>query len=70
MFFGFCLFAKSYLTLLQLLQPHGPEPSRPLCPWNFPGKNTGVGSHFFLQGIFLTQGWNPCLLLGRQILCY
>ena len=28
----------------------------------FPGKNTGVGSHFFLQGIFPTQGLNPHLL--------
>ena len=27
-----------------------------------PGKNTGVGGHFLLQGIFLTQGLNPCLL--------
>ena len=35
---------------------HGPEPARLLCPWNFPGKNIGVGSHFLLQGIFLTQG--------------
>ena len=26
-----------------------------LSPWNFPGKNTGVGCHFLLQGIFLTQ---------------
>ena len=33
-----------------------------LCPWDFPGKNTGVGCHFLLQGIFLTQGLNPCLL--------
>ena len=24
------------------------------CPWDFPGKNTGVGCHFFLQGIFPT----------------
>ena len=28
-----------------------------LCPWDSPGKNTGVGSHSLLQGIFLTQGW-------------
>ena len=28
-------------------------------PWNYPGKNTGVGSHSFLQEIFLTQGLNP-----------
>ena len=33
-----------------------------------PGKNTRVGCHLFLQGIFLTQGLNLCLLLGRQIL--
>ena len=28
------------------------EPTRLLCPWNFPGKNTGLGSHFLLQEIF------------------
>ena len=32
------------------------------CPWDSLGKNTGVGWHFLLQGIFLTQGSNPCLL--------
>ena len=26
----------------------------PLCPWEFPGKNTGVGWQFFLQEVFLT----------------
>ena len=30
--------------------------------WDSPGKNTGVGCHALLQGIFLTQGLNPCLL--------
>ena len=29
------------------LQPHWLEPARLLCPWDFPGKNTGVGCHFF-----------------------
>ena len=29
--------------------------------WDFPGKNAGVGCHFLLQGIFPTQGSNPCL---------
>ena len=33
---------------------------------NFPGKNTGVDFHFLLQGIFLTQRSNLCLLSGRQ----
>ena len=28
-----------------------------LCPWDFPGKSTGVGFHFLLQGIFLTRNW-------------
>ena len=34
----------------------------------FPGKNTGVGCHVLLQGIFLTQGWSPCLPHWRHIL--
>ena len=36
--------------------------------WNSPGKNTGVSSYSLLQGIFLTQGWNPGLLHCMQIL--
>ena len=31
------------------LLPNGPGPTRLLCPWNPPGKNTGVGSHSLLQ---------------------
>ena len=42
--------------------------SRLLCPWNSPGKNTGVGSHSLLQGIFPAQGLNLGLLHGRWIL--
>ena len=37
-----------------------------LCPWGFPGKNTGVCCHFLLQGIFLTQGSSPYPLHCRQ----
>ena len=40
----------------------GSPPSRILCPWNFPGKNTGAGCHFLLQGIFPTHGSNLCFL--------
>ena len=32
-----------------LLQLHGLYPARLLCPWDFPGKNTGAGCHFLLQ---------------------
>ena len=38
------------------------------CPWNSPGKNTGVGCCSLLQGILPTQGLNPDLLHWRQIL--
>ena len=47
------------------LRRRGPQPSRLLCPWDSPGKNTGVGCHVLLQSIFLTQGSNLhflCLL--------
>ena len=44
------------------------EPTRFLCPWDFPGKNTGVGCHFLLQGIFPTQVSNPRLVHCRWIL--
>ena len=39
-----------------------------LCLWDSPGKNTGVGCHTLLQGIFPTQGSNLGLLNHRQIL--
>ena len=50
------------------LQPHGLQPSRFLCPWDFPGNSTGVDCHFLLQGIFPTQGSNPGLPHCRQML--
>ena len=59
------LVTKSFLILLR---PHGMQPTRLLCPWDFPGKTTGVGCHFFLQGIFLTQGLNLRPLHCRWIL--
>ena len=49
------------------LTPHGLWPARLLCPWDSPGRNTGVGCHSLPQGIFLTQRWNLCLLYCRQI---
>ena len=53
-----CSVAKLYPTLW----PHGLQPARFLCPWNFPSKNTGAGYHFLLQEIFLTQESNLHLL--------
>ena len=44
------------------------DSTRLLCPWESPGKNTGVGSLFLLQGIFPTQEFSPGLPYHRQIL--
>ena len=52
------------LVVSDSLLHFGLWPIRLLCPWDFPGKNTGVGCHVLLQGIFLTQVLNPRLLLS------
>ena len=53
------------VLITQSLRPRGLQPARLLCPWDSPGKNTGVGCYALLQGIFLTQGSNPRLLCCR-----
>ena len=50
------------------VRPRRWKPTRLLCPWDSPGKNTGVGSFSLLQGIFPTQGLNPGFPHCRQIL--
>ena len=46
----------SFSIVSNSLWPHALQPTRLPCPWDFPGKNTGAGCHFLIQGIFLTQG--------------
>ena len=53
---------KTTHVMSDSLWPHGLGPTRLLCPWNFPGKNTGGGYLFLLQGSFPTQGSNSRLL--------
>ena len=53
---------RAHSVVSDYLRPQGPGADRLLCPWNFPGKNTRLGCHFLLQGIFLTQGLNLYLL--------
>ena len=62
-----CVHAQS-LCVSDSSQPHGLQPAIFLCPWDSPGKNTGVRSHFLLQRIFPTQGSNTRLMhfLHRQ----
>ena len=57
--------AQSWLTLCDPMDCSLPGSS---INGIFPGKNTGVGCHFLLQGIFLTQGLNPDLPHCRQTL--
>ena len=46
-----CVWINSLQLCLTLCHPM----DRLLCPWNFPGKNTGMGCYAFLQRIFPTQ---------------
>ena len=48
--------SECLLSHVQLYDPMDLKPSRLLCAWNLPGKNTGEGCHFLLQEIFPTQG--------------
>ena len=61
-----CVF--SYSVTSSSLRHFELEHARLLHPWDFSGRNTGMGCHFLLQGIFLTPGLNLCLLNCRQIL--
>ena len=58
----------SHSVISDSLQPHGLKPPRLVCLWDSPGRNTGMGCYFLLQGIFPTQGSNLGLLHCRQIL--
>ena len=58
----------SHSVMSDSLRPHRLKPARILCPWDFPGKNTGVGCYFLLQEIFPTQGLNPGIPHCRQTL--
>ena len=59
-----CLLAK----LSYCLQPFGQQPASLLRSQDFSGKNIGAGCHSPLQGTFLTQGQNPCILHGKWVL--
>ena len=57
-----CACAELLPSVSDSLQPCGLGPGRLLCPWDSPGKNTGVGCHALLQRIFTPRGSNPGLL--------
>ena len=63
-----CVCVCELLGCVQLFAPHGLKAARFLCLWDSPGKNTGVGCRFLLQGIFLTQE-SYCVLLHCKRTC-
>ena len=80
-----CVCACVCSVVSDSLLPNFLQSVRLCCPWNFPGKNTAVGCHFLLQGIFLTHGSNLhhlhllhcqadslllCLLPGNGMVCF
>ena len=66
---SFFIYSERMLVLSRVCLWHfGLQPARLLCSWDFAGKNTGLGGHFLLQGMFSIQGSNPHLLYYKQIL--
>ena len=66
-----CVLCSVTSVLFDSWQLHGPQPARLLYPWDSPGKNTEVGCHALLQGIFLAQISNLhllCLLNWQTVL--
>ena len=61
----FCHYRACMLSLSRVcfFETAWTGPTRLLCPWNFTGKDTGVGCHFLLQGIVPNQGSNLRLSL-------
>ena len=59
---GFCPHTCMHAHLLdcvQLFVTHGLQPASIFCPWDSPGKNTGMGCHFLLQGNLPNSGTEP-----------
>ena len=58
----------SHSVIPDSLRPHGRQPASLLCPWNFPGKSTGVGCYSLPQGILpLNLGMEPASLASPAL---
>ena len=57
-----CVYMRAQLCLT--LRPHGLYPARLHCPWNSPGKNTGVGCHF--TQVYYTFFYNKLIIGSEQ----
>ena len=59
-----CVLSGSVMS--NSLWPHGLQSTRLLCPWDFSGKNTRMGCHSLLQGIFMIQGSNLWMSMSKH----
>ena len=50
------------LVMSDCLQPHGLQPTRLFCPWDFPGKSTGVGGHCLLHTVVIAKYGNAAAM--------
>ena len=57
------LFSQS---CVRLLWPPGLQPARLLCPWDFPGKNTGVVAISFSRGSYRPRDWTHVSCIGGR----
>ena len=58
-------------VLSDSLLPHERKPTRLLCPWDFPGKNTGVGCHSFSRGSSWARDWTRVFcIVGRRFILW
>ena len=65
-----CMCAQSINSVWVFETPWTPWPARLPCPWESPGKNTGVGCHSLLQGIVPTQKRVPGVLCDVHLSAY
>ena len=61
-----CCQKTMHSVMSDSLWPHGLQPARLLCLWNFPGKNTGVGCHFLLQNC-QKRSLQSSYMVGSQV---
>ena len=59
----------SHSVVSSSLQLHGLQLAKLLCPWDFPGNNTGVGCHFLLQGDLPSSGIKPISPASPTMTC-
>ena len=64
-----CACVLRHSVMSRSLLPYGLQSARLLCPWDPPGKKTRADCHALLQGIFPTQGSNPCLFSSATQSC-